>query len=246
MLQSRVTFFPQLRGAEQCARSPLGDQAYSGCSETFVEHSSTNTKRSACVVSTPIARQTALRNSSRSLAPTDLFSAPSHTPEHPRDGGIAHPYSRHTRQKLAPLRERRRRALFEVRFQELPRRFVELRFGAWALLRSERLSFAGRGGVALDGREAHAEGLCDLSGGCAPFFGFDDLLPQVQRVSVHVGILPYRPTTLQDALGEHRGAAPSVRVKTYPLGRVANPRPGVTHDLMVRTVDCLRRNPLLR
>src|SRR5215211_4649016 len=202
MLESRVTFFPQLRGAEQCARSPLGDQAYSGCSETFVEHSSTNTKRSACVVSTTIARQTALRNSSRSLAPTDLFSAPSHTPEHPRDGGIAHPYSRHTRQKLAPLRERRRRALFEVRFQELPRRFVELRFGAWALLRSERLSFACGGGVALDGRGAHAaEGLCDLSGGRAPFFGFDDLLPQVQRVGVHVGILPYRPTTLQDALG---------------------------------------------
>src|SRR5215217_5178994 len=164
MLESRVTFFPQLRGAEQCARSPLGDQAYSGCSETFVEHSSTNTKRSACVVSTTIARQTALRNSSRSLAAI-FFSAPSHTPEHPRDGGIAHPYSRHTCQKLAPLRKRRRRALFEVRFQELPRRFVELRFGAWALLRSERLSFAGRSGVALDRRVAYAEGLCDLGGG---------------------------------------------------------------------------------
>src|SRR5215212_7108716 len=73
MLESNVTFFPQLRGAEQYARSPLGDQAYSGRSETFVEHSSTNTKRSACVVSATIARQTALRNSSRSLAPTDLF-----------------------------------------------------------------------------------------------------------------------------------------------------------------------------
>src|SRR5215218_4826337 len=131
-----------------------------------------------------------------------FFSAPSHTPEHPRDGGIAHPYSRHTRQKLAPLRQRRRRALFEVRLQELPRRFVELRFGARALLRGERLSFACGGGVALDGREAHAEGPCDFSGGRAPFFGFDDLLPQVQRVGVHVGILPYRPTTLQGALRE--------------------------------------------
>src|SRR3712207_6550832 len=73
MLESRVTFFPQLRGAEQSARSPLGDQAYSGRSETFVEHSSTNTKRLACVVPATIARQAALRNSSRSLAPTDLF-----------------------------------------------------------------------------------------------------------------------------------------------------------------------------
>ena len=73
MLASRVTFAPQLRGEEQCARSPLGDQAYSGRSETFVEHSSTNTKRSACVVPATVARQAALRNSSRSLAPTRLF-----------------------------------------------------------------------------------------------------------------------------------------------------------------------------
>src|SRR3712207_2260921 len=64
---------PQLRGAQQSARSPLGDQAYSGRSETFVEHSSTNTKRLACVVPATIARQAALRNSSRSLAPTALF-----------------------------------------------------------------------------------------------------------------------------------------------------------------------------
>src|SRR5215212_3410417 len=46
MLESRVTFLPQLRGDEQCARSPRLDQAYSAESETFVEHSSTNTKRS--------------------------------------------------------------------------------------------------------------------------------------------------------------------------------------------------------
>src|SRR5215212_9115678 len=72
-LQSNVTFLPQLRGAEQRARSPRLDQAYSGRSETFVEHSSTNTKRSASVVPATIARQAALRNSSRSEAPTDLF-----------------------------------------------------------------------------------------------------------------------------------------------------------------------------
>src|SRR3712207_9247635 len=35
MLASRVMFGPQLRGDEQCARSPLGDHAYSGRSETF-------------------------------------------------------------------------------------------------------------------------------------------------------------------------------------------------------------------
>src|SRR3712207_6987953 len=40
MLASRVTFGPQLRGEEQCARSPLGDQAYSGRSERSEEHTS--------------------------------------------------------------------------------------------------------------------------------------------------------------------------------------------------------------
>src|SRR5215212_11733389 len=73
MLESNVTFLPQLLGTAQRARSPRLDQAYSERGETFVEHSSTNTKRSACVVSAIIARQSALRNSSRSEAPTDLF-----------------------------------------------------------------------------------------------------------------------------------------------------------------------------
>src|SRR5215212_11313463 len=44
MLESRVTFAPQLRGIEQRARSPRLDQAYSGVKEVLVEHSSTNTK----------------------------------------------------------------------------------------------------------------------------------------------------------------------------------------------------------
>src|SRR5215218_2585160 len=71
------------------------------------------------------------------------------------------------------------------------------------LLRGERPPLARRGSVALDGRDANAEGAGDLDGGHAPFFGFDDLLPQVQRVGVHGRILPHRPTTLQSALGSH-------------------------------------------
>src|SRR5215207_10671486 len=68
------------------------------------------------------------------------------------------------------------------------------------LLRSQRPPLARRGGVSLDGRDTDAEGAGDLDGGHAPFFGFDDLLPEVQRVGVHGRILPHRPTTLQDAL----------------------------------------------
>jgi hypothetical protein len=73
MLESSVTFLPQLRGAEQNARSPRLDHAYSEHSEVFVEHSSTNTKRPASISSATKARQAALRNPSRSDAPTDLF-----------------------------------------------------------------------------------------------------------------------------------------------------------------------------
>ena len=73
MLASRVTFLPQLRGALPKALSPLRDQAYSEESETLEPISSTNTKRSASMCPATEARQAALRNSSRSLAPSDLF-----------------------------------------------------------------------------------------------------------------------------------------------------------------------------
>jgi hypothetical protein len=73
MLASSVTFFPQLRGALHGARSPLRDQAYSGAREMFAPISSTNTSRAASIAPATKARQAALRNSSRSPAPTDLF-----------------------------------------------------------------------------------------------------------------------------------------------------------------------------
>ena len=73
MLESSVTFFPQLRGAFAGARSPRLDQAYSGTREMFAPHSSTNTRHLASIPRTTIALQAALKNSSRSAAPNDLF-----------------------------------------------------------------------------------------------------------------------------------------------------------------------------
>jgi hypothetical protein len=73
MLANRVTLLPQLRGTSPYARSPLRDQAYSGESEVFVPHSSTNTKRCALISPAKRSLQAALRNSSRSVAPTRLF-----------------------------------------------------------------------------------------------------------------------------------------------------------------------------
>src|SRR3712207_8974923 len=85
-------------------------------------------------------------------------------------------------------------------FQEPPCAFVQLGLGAGTLLGGQRPPLARHSSVALDGRDAYAEGLGDLGGGHAPFLGLDDLLPQVQRVRVHGRILPRRPTTLQEAL----------------------------------------------
>jgi hypothetical protein len=73
MLAKSVTFAPQLRGTLACARSPRRDQAYWGVREVLVPISSTKTKRSGLVAAATITRQAALKNSSLSLAPTDLF-----------------------------------------------------------------------------------------------------------------------------------------------------------------------------
>ena len=73
MLESRVTFAPQLRGIEQRARSPRLDQAYSGVKEVLVEHSSTNTERLPSTLPATKTRQAALQNSSLSDAPTVLL-----------------------------------------------------------------------------------------------------------------------------------------------------------------------------
>ena len=68
-------------GAKKCgtstlasARSPRRDQAYGGASDVFEPISSTNISRPASMCPSTIARQAALKNSSRSAAPTDLFS----------------------------------------------------------------------------------------------------------------------------------------------------------------------------
>src|SRR5215207_7839847 len=190
----------------------------------FVPHSSTNTKRLAPILPATNALQAALRNSSRSAAPTDLFSAPAQPLEHPADGGVTYRNPGHFLQELAPLGEGGRRTLFEIRFQEPACSFAQLRLGAGALLRSERLPFAGRGCVALDGGDAHAEGAGDFDGGRAPYLGLDDLLSQVQRVRVHFPMMPYSPGSLQTALGLDRARDPRTEPTRHSLPTPPSPR----------------------
>jgi hypothetical protein len=103
MLAKSVTFAPQLRGTLACARSPRREQAYWGVREVLVPISSTKTKRSGLVDAATIMRQAALKNSSLSFAPTDLFSSPSQALEHPRNRGVAHRNPASSPQELTPL-----------------------------------------------------------------------------------------------------------------------------------------------
>ena len=73
MLESKVVFGPRLRGTEHHALSPRRDQAYSGESEVLVPISSTKTNRFGSTLSETISLQAALKNSSRSTAPTLRF-----------------------------------------------------------------------------------------------------------------------------------------------------------------------------
>src|SRR3712207_4731725 len=73
MLESTVVFLPRLRGIEQYALRPLGDQARSGASEVLVPISSTNTSCFGSICWASITLQAALCHSSRSSAPTLLF-----------------------------------------------------------------------------------------------------------------------------------------------------------------------------
>src|SRR5688500_14317641 len=86
----------------------------------FAPHSSTNTRRLASRPASPatIALQAALKNSSRSAAPSDLFSAEAHAPQRSRDSGVAHLDPSHTRQQLTSLRQRSRRAFVQVALEE--------------------------------------------------------------------------------------------------------------------------------
>src|SRR5215213_10310023 len=148
-----------------------------------------------------IARQAALKNSSRSLAhPPIFFSAPPQPLEHPGNRGVADLHTSRPLQEFASLWQRRRRSLPQVRFQQLSRHSVQLGLGSGTLFRSERSSLACGGGVALDARGAYAEGFSDFGGRHASFLGLNDLLSEVQRVGIHDHILSRRPTTLQDAL----------------------------------------------
>src|SRR5829696_2861524 len=172
-----------------------------GESEVLVPHSSTNTSRLASILSATITRQAALSHSSRSEAPTDLFSTPPQTLYCPGDRRVANSYSRHALQELSALREGSGRSLFEVRLEEPLALLIDLRAQAGRLLRSERPPLVCHTDVTFDRREADTQGSRHLAFAHAPADGLDYLPSQVFRVGFHPSMVPDGPVPLQTALG---------------------------------------------
>src|SRR5215213_5896628 len=78
MVANSVVLLQRLRGKEKRALSPFLEQPYRGESEVLVPISSTKTRERASRAPDTITFQAALRHSSRSSAPTVLFSREAH------------------------------------------------------------------------------------------------------------------------------------------------------------------------
>ena len=104
---------------------------------------STKTKRSGLVAAATITCQGALKKSSLSLAPTDVFSTPPQPP-HPGKSPSRSPKPRWSAVEPASLGEGCCWALLEVGFQEPPCTLNQLGLGAGALLEASALPAVGR------------------------------------------------------------------------------------------------------
>ncbi len=107
-----------------------------------------------------------------------------------------------------------------------PCALVGLRGSARAALRTQRSSFSGYLGVALDGRDAHAEGVSYFDGGHPSLFGLDYLLAQVLRVGVDATMMRQASSYLLQAALEYPEAAGSGALK-LPLENLLTAGPGV-------------------
>ena len=169
----------------------------------FVEHSSTNTKRSGSIEEITITRKAALRNSSRSLAPSVLFfgQSPSSGPcargsirsPRPRPPSPGTPASRKAWRTDAPP------CVSPGASWPSCRVWV---FCPEPYLRGERAPLTHRLGVALDRREAYPESAGSLALVHAPLLhGFDYLPSQIFRIGIHNPMMVRSPSSLQPALG---------------------------------------------
>src|SRR5215210_484924 len=151
--------------------------------------SSTNTRRpgSRPPIST---RHPSLKNSSRSAAPLELFSAPRETSYRPAHRGFTHPHPHDGEQELGPLSVGGPRPLLQVFREQLPRLPVQLGGLAGGLPRFQGAALVELLAVTLDRCPVNAETAGGLALGDALLHRLDDLLSEVHRVRSHAPVLP--------------------------------------------------------
>src|SRR5215210_5588514 len=151
--------------------------------------SSTNTRRpgSRPPIST---RHPRLKNSSRSAAPLELFSAPRETSYRPAHRGFTHPHPHDGEQELGPLSVGGPRPLLQVFREQLPRLPVQLGGLAGGLPRFQGAALVELLAVTLDRCPVNAETAGGLALGDALLHRLDDLLSEVHRVRSHAPVLP--------------------------------------------------------
>src|SRR5215213_2312141 len=115
-------------------------------------------------------RHRSLKNSSRSRAPLDLFSAVRETPERPADRRLAHRNPARGKEELGPLGVGGPRPPFEISYEEPSRLLVQLRGLAWSLPRLQGVALLEKLAVAFYGGAIDPEAAGGLGLGDTPFF----------------------------------------------------------------------------
>ena len=159
----------------------------------FVLISSTNTSLQASISSATVTLQAALKNSSRSIAPTFLFRLkPIRFRSLLRVGSL----------KVLPAKILRKRRLCARVAAGLLRMSSSRSFfgslvgyggSATSLPGGKTFSLAGESGVALDGGEADAEEAGGLGLGPSTLDGLNSLLRQLFRIDSHSPMIGHRP-----------------------------------------------------
>ena len=143
----------------------------------LVPISSTNTSRFGSICRASVTLQAALSHSSRSNAPTVLFSAEAHPLQEPPQGRFAESLASEALQEVTSVCDGGRRPCAYVLFEKLLGRLLGFRRSSTSLPGAERLSLAGESGVALDRGEADAKESSGLGRGHAALLdGLDYLL----------------------------------------------------------------------
>ena len=192
--------------------------------------SSTNINSPGSMLATSMSHRL-LKNSSRSVALLDLFSAPVEASYRPADRRFARPHPKDGKQEFRLPSVGSPRPLFEVFCKESHRFLVELRSLAGGLPRLQGAALIELLAVALDRCSVDAETVGGLALGDALLHRPDDLLPEVHRVRFHVSVLPGAASSQPAVRTSHPGSRMNRPESLVAVAgcAIGSPRPSGAH-----------------